>query len=216
MSTLSQREPRYQPLAAAVLFAVSFFVAFQLKGNNPPNFDASNTAWTAFWNVRSNRVSEIVSSYLLLVAAGALVWFVSVVARRVASRPAVASAWAAAGMIGVSTVLLGAVAVAKSISGAPSPAPGVARLTTDMGADALGMVAAPLIGVAFVALCVAARRSAALPRWVVWSGIALAVLGGAGGVAMVPMLLLPVWPLLAGASLAFGRRRALATATAAA
>jgi hypothetical protein len=199
---------RYQPLVAAVAFAASLVVGFQI--NQTPDFNASNAAWTGFWDVRSNRVSEIVSGYALLAAGAALIWFASLLSRRVGSRSVYAAGWAGAVMLWVSSVFLGAVAVAKSISGAPSPGADLSRLMTDMGADALGMIAAPIVGFLIVAACVAARRTGALSRWVVWTGYVLAVLGGVGGVAMMPMLFLPVWILLAGASLTFASRRATA------
>ncbi len=213
MASHVEQQSRYQPLAAAVLFAVLFFAGFAL--DNPPNFYASDASWTAFWNSRSHRVSEIVAGYALLAAGGALIWFAALIGRRVGSRAVYASGWGAAGMIWVSSVLLAAVPVAKSISGAPSPGADVARMTTDMGADALGMVAAPVVGFLIFAACVAGRRSGALDRRVVWAGFVLAVLGGVGGAAMMPMLLLPLWTLLAGASLAFRRDRATAPAAAA-
>jgi hypothetical protein len=199
---------RYQPFAAAVAFAASLLVGFQIV--QTPDFTASDATWTGFWDVRSHRVSEIVGGYALVAAGAALIWFASVLSRRVGSRAVYAAGWAGAVMLWVSSVFLGAVAVAKSISGAPSPGADVARLMTDMGADALGMIAAPIIGFLIVAACVAARRSEALSRWVVWAGYVLAVLGGVGGVAMMPMLFLPVWILLAGAALTFGSRRATA------
>jgi hypothetical protein len=214
MADHEERESRYQPLAAAVLFAVSLSAGLAL--NTPPDFNAADARWTAFWNVRSHRVSEILAGYALLVAGGALIWFAAQIERRVGSRTVYAAGWGAAGMIWVSSILLAAVPVAKSISGAPSPSADIARITTDMGAAALGMVAAPIMGFLILAACLAARRSHALDRRVVWAGYVLAILGGVGGAAMMPMFFLPLWVLLAGATLAFRRDRTAVPAAAAA
>ena len=57
---------RFQPLAAAILFAVSFMVA--VFAVSTPHFNASDTTWLAFWNNRSHRIAEIVAVYASLVA----------------------------------------------------------------------------------------------------------------------------------------------------
>jgi hypothetical protein len=206
MADQGGRDSRFQLLAAAVVFAGALFVGFQLASGNP-DYEASNGAWSAYWAVRSHRVEAIVSGYSLLLAAAGLVWFTTSLARRVGSRVVELGGWAAAVLIAVGAIGWMAVPTVRSLDGAPAPAAGVMRVSIEIGSEALGVVGAPLIGSLIVAACVAARRSRTLSAWVVWAGFALGVLGGVGGAAMMPMLLLPVWVLLAGATVAFGRAR---------
>jgi hypothetical protein len=209
-----QPPSRFQPLAAAILFAASFMVA--VFAVTTPHFNAPDTTWVAFWNNRSHRITEIVAVYATLVAGGALVWFAAQLAQRVASRAIYAAGWASALMLWVSAVLFSAAPAAMSISGSPPPSAELDRLATDMGAAALTVFAVPVAAFLIVAACLSGLRTGALRRWLCWLGLVVALLVGVGGVAFFPLPLLALWVLLAGASLSFGRERRPATVPAAA
>jgi len=209
MQPTFQPQSRFQPLAAAILFAVSFMVA--VFAVTTPHFNAADTTWVAFWNNRSHRITEIVAVYASLVAGGALVWFAAQLAQRVANRAIYAAGWASALMLWVSAVLFSAAPAAMSISGSPPPSAELDRLATDMGAAALTWFAVPVAAFLIVAACLSGLRTGALRRWLCWLGLVVALVVGVGGVAFFPLPLLALWVLLAGASLSFGRERSPAT-----
>jgi hypothetical protein len=209
-----QPQSRFQPLAAAILFAVSFMVA--VFAVTTPHFNAPDTTWIAFWNNRSHRITEIVAVYASLVAGGALVWFAGQLAQRVANRAIYAAGWASALMLWVSAVLFSAAPAAMSISGSPPPSAELDRLATDMGAAALTWFAVPVAAFLIVAACLSGLRTGALRRWLCWLGLVVALVVGVGGVVFFPLPLLALWVLLAGASLSFGRERTPASVPAAA
>jgi hypothetical protein len=205
---------RFQPLAAAILFAVAFMVA--VFAVSTPHFGASDTTWVAFWNNRSHRIAEIVAVYASLVAGGALVWFAGQLAQRLANPVIYAAGWASAVMLWVSAVLFSAAPAAMSISGSPPPSAGLDRVATDMGAAALTWFAVPVAAFLIVVACLSGLRAGVLRRWLCWLGLGVAVVVGVGGVAFFPLPLLALWVLLAGVSLTFDRERSPATAPAAA
>jgi hypothetical protein len=207
-------QSRVQPLAAAILFAVSFMVA--VFAVTTPHFNAPDAAWVAFWNTRSHRIAEVVAVYATLVAGAALVWFAAQLAQRVANPVIYAAGWASAVMLWVSAVLFSATPAAMSISGSPPPTAELDRITTDMGAGALTWFAVPVAAFLVVAACVSGLRTGVLARWLCWLGFAVAVVVGIGGIAFFPLPLLPLWVLLVGANLALGRERNPAPAPAAA
>jgi hypothetical protein len=212
MQPTFKTKSRFQPLAAAILFAVSFM--FAVFAVTTPDFNASDATWLAFWNNRSNRITEIVAVYASLVAGGALVWFAAQLAERVANPVIYAAGWASAVMLWVSSVLFSAAPAAMSISGAPPPSAELDRLAADMGAAALTWFAVPIAAFLIAAACFSGLRTGALRRWVCWLGFVVAVVVGVGGIAFIPLPLLVLWVLLAGASLTFGRERGPATVAA--
>ena len=209
MQSTVQPQSRFQPLAAAILFAASFMVA--VFAVTTPQFNAPDATWVAFWNSRSNRITEVVAVYASLVAGGALVWFAGQLAHRLASRVIYAAGWAFALMLWVSAVLFSAVPAAMSFSGSPPPSAELDRIATDMGAAALTWFAVPVAAFLIVVACLSSLRTGLLPRWLSWLGFVVAVIVGIGGVAFFPLPLLALWVLLAGASLAVGRERGPAT-----
>ncbi|HEY2200995.1 MAG TPA: hypothetical protein VGH56_03845 [Solirubrobacteraceae bacterium] len=192
---------RFQPLAAAVLFAVSFMVAFFALST--PHFNAPDATWIAFWNNRTHRITEIVSVYAALIAGGALVWLASLLARQLARPVIYHASWASAVMLWVSAVLFSAAPAAMAISGSPPPSAEFDRVTTDMGAAALTWFAIPIAAFLVIVTCLTALRTGALPRWLSTLGLVIAVIVGIGGIAFFPLPLFAIWLLLAGASLSF-------------
>jgi hypothetical protein len=208
MQRAVQPSSRFQPLAAAILFAVSFMVA--VFAVSTPHFNAADTTWVAFWNNRSHRIAEIVAVYASLVAGGALVWFAAHLAQRVGKPVIYTAGWASALMLWVSAVLFSAAPAAMSISGSPAPSAELDRLATDMGAAALTWFAVPLAAFLIVVACVTGLRTGALQRSLCWLGLAIAVVVGIGGIAFFPLPLLALWVLLAGTCLSFRTERSQA------
>lgn len=194
---------RIEPVLAALLFAVSYMVG--IFALTMPQLAAPDATWVAFWADRSHRITEIVAAYALLVSGAALVWFATVLGRRVGSRLLVPSAWAAAVMLWVGGVLLSAVPAAVSIAGAPTFSAETSRITLDMGAAAVSMYAAPATAFLLAASAVAARRSRSLPTWLVVAAWVVAVLILGIGTAFFVLPLLPLWAIAAGAVLASRR-----------
>jgi uncharacterized membrane protein YbaN (DUF454 family) len=70
-----------------------------------------------------------------------------------------------------------------------------------MGAAAVSMYAAPATAFLLAACAIAARRSRALPTWLVVAAWVVAVLFVAIGTAFFVLPLLPLWAIAAGAVL---------------
>jgi hypothetical protein len=121
------------------------------------------------------------------------------------SRLLVPSAWAAAVMLWVGGVLLSAVPAAVSIAGAPAFSAETSRITLDMGAAAVSMYAAPATAFLWAAAAIAARRSRALPSWLVVAAWVVAVLIMGIGTAFFVLPLLPLWAIATGAVLSARR-----------
>jgi hypothetical protein len=181
------------------LFAVSYMVG--IFALTMPHLAAPDATWVAFWSDRSHRMTEIVAAYALLVSGAALVWFATVLGRRLGSRLLVPSAWAAAVMLWVGGVLLSAVPAAMSIAGAPAFNAETSRITLDMGAAAVSIYAAPVTAFLLAAAAISARRSRALPTWLVVAAWVVAVVLVGIGTGFFVLPLLPLWAIAAGAVL---------------
>jgi hypothetical protein len=104
-------------------------------------------------------------------------------------------------MLWVGGVLLSAVPAAMSIAGAPAFSAETSRITLDMGAAAVSIYAAPVTAFLLVAAAISARRSRALPTWLVVAAWVVAVLLVGIGTGFFVLPLLPLWAIAAGAVL---------------
>jgi uncharacterized protein DUF4386 len=179
---------------ACVVFTVTFVAGLLLVNN--PDTDSSARTFARYYSATGNRVHLIAAASLLCVAA--LTWIVVIAGLRdrvgdgAAARVATAGSSAAAALLGVCGTLLAAIPLAMSESGAPAPGADVARFVPLAAYIALAMFAMPAIGLTVAAICVAALRTATLPRWLAWLGIAGSVLLLVS-VFFFPMVVFIVW-----------------------
>jgi hypothetical protein len=179
---------------ASVVFIAAFVAALLLVNN--PDTDAAPATFVRYYSNAGNRAHLIAAAALMSVAA--LAWLVVSAGLRdrvgdgVAGRIATAGSGAAAALLGVCGTLLGVIPLAMSESGAPVPGTDLARFVPLAAYIALAMFAMPAIGLTVAAVCVAALRTAALPRWLAWLGIVAAVLL-LGSLFFFPMAVFVVW-----------------------
>jgi hypothetical protein len=193
---------RWWPITG-VVYAVAVAVALLSGGSAETDAEL-----LAFYAESSNRTSDFVLFFLLVVAGLCLLTFAAQVRERLAPEgPAVRLV--AASAVASATLLLATAAVWVSISAAYTQDgfrldPNTARLVGSVG---YGLFTASMMcaGLLAASLVTAARRAGLLPSWIAWSGFAAAALLVAAYV-FVPVLLFLLWML--AASIALIARRA--------
>jgi hypothetical protein len=204
---------RYGPLGG-IAFAVLFTAGFFVPGITPEYDEIAK--WEAYWADSGNRVRAIIGMYLMVVGLFAFLWFsrtlVARLAPQVAGRSPIASLAEAASTIFVALAMV-AVMVATSIAGgvefgdAPVPAGADLPIQFEQIAFALLLVPGCLSFAVFLAgVSELGRRTGALPPWLVWAGFVAAVLLLVA-VFFIPLVLVPLWSLVAGVVLLLRDRR---------
>jgi hypothetical protein len=189
---------------AGLGFVVLFVVGFVLSGDTP-EYDASNREWRRWFVDDGNRNLQVVSMFLMVLSAFALIGFLAVLTRRlrVTNRPelvntAIGAGLVLAAMIVVAGIAINQVSAAITFGGGageyPVPGADVLRQSEQLGFGVAllggGWAAALLVG----ATSLAVRGTDLLPRWlVVTSHIAAVLL--LLSVFFIPFVLLPLWVL---------------------
>jgi hypothetical protein len=195
--------------SVAGLGFVVLFVFGTLSSIDSPDIkskDSSQIAdqkWLHYMSSSSHRTQHVIGAYALILAGIAFVWFcnglrnridgmagASVAGRTIAGLSVFgAAALASAGM--TSADVPGSV----SLGNDPLPTNGdvvreIGNLTFPFIYVVFALVSAALIATVIVT----AKRTGALPSWLVYAGW-LAVLGGLGAVVFLPMILVALWYL---------------------
>jgi uncharacterized protein DUF4386 len=179
---------------ACAIFTVTFVAGLLLVNN--PDTDSSAETFVRYYSGTGNRAHLIAAAALMCIAA--LAWIVAVAGLRervgdgAAGRVATTASAVAAALLGVCGTLIAVIPLAMSESGAPAPGADVARFVPLAGYIVLAMFAMPAIGLTVAAICVAALRTATLPRWLAWLGIAGSVLLLVS-LFFFPMVVFVVW-----------------------
>jgi hypothetical protein len=204
MSAAAQR----RAMAAGVAFVVLFIAGVIVNFSNTPEIKSSDTAATASrkWVIElsssGHRVGIIISAYLLMLAALALVWFCIGLGGWLTTSQKAGRAIAGLGVLGASAIavasLLGGAGIAGAVEFGESPLPQngeairvVAELFFPFLFVVFGLASAAIIAT----LTVAAARTQSLPRWLVYAGW-VAVLGSILGVIFFPLILPLLWYLI--------------------
>lgn len=194
---------------AGIGFAVLMAGGMVALGGTP-KYDAPDREWTRWLDGSGHRASQVAGLFLITGAVLLLLVFSTSVLRRAraagASGDAVAVA-RAAGIVFAAVAATGAAAI-STISAAkafapdnfPTPAADLARVLDQLGYSLLLGVGGLTAAVFVAAVTRALRRTSFLPSWLTTAGYVVAVLLLAS-VAWIPMMLLPLWVLAAGASL---------------
>jgi hypothetical protein len=211
--------------AAGIVFVV-LFVFGTLSSIDSPDIKSTDTSqiadqkWLHYLSSSSNRTQHVIGAYALILAGIAFVWFCNGLRDRVDGMRGASVAGRT--IAGLSVFGAGALAAAGMMS---ADIPGSVNLGTDPlpssgdVAREIGNLAFPFIYVVFAlvsaaliaTVIVTAKRTGALPNWLIYTGW-LAVLGGLAAVIFLPMILVALWYLaLAIAGVATSDRAAEAS-----
>lgn len=170
----------------------------------------SDAEIVAYFADSANRTVEIAGLALMFVGAALYLWFIGGLRSRLSEGGSETGdrAWlvgaagsSAASLLVVAACLFGATALADVSSGGFTVDPDLARLTMSTGAIALfGSVVLSCLAVA--AASIAIRRSAHLPDWLAWLGLAVIPLAVVESVLLFPVFMIPLWVLAASFALA--------------
>jgi hypothetical protein len=208
--TVADRAPRWTMLAG-IAFAVTFVVGMIL-GRDTPDYDESDAAWTEWFDDGGHRAQQIVSLFLLTIAALAFVVFIVGLVRVVRSQAlavhSAAQVAGGAGLILAASIAFGGVAInqmsaAIEFGDLPLPSAELLRTAEQLGFGLLLVSGGLFAALTVASVSVAARRTAALPQWLVTAGFVCAVIL-LFGVLFIPMAVLPLWAL--AVSITVGRR----------
>ncbi|MGX1811504.1 hypothetical protein ACWIGI_37755 [Nocardia sp. NPDC055321] len=192
-------------IAFAVLSSVAVLLVRPLSGHQP-----ARDAGAALLRGGTHHTEVVVSGYLIVFAAIALLWFIGTLRRRLGDREdkLFATVFLGSGLILIAILLI-AFAVLATPNALAQWADPVTAASTAPFAHALASELltdlAPRVAAVFIAsLSSLARRTGALPRWLVVVGVlaAIALLAGSG-LRWPVWWLLPAWTLLVGAEIVF-------------
>jgi len=209
-------------IAFAVLYVAGLMT---MLAGTPDTTDLdTNREWTAayvkYYSDSGNRTSALIGAYLLGLACLAVVVFGAHLRDRLAAVGSHTSgriAFAGSIMLAILS-FTGAFAIvwlpgAIGFGDAPLPKGEIAYFSAQLGFGAILVGGAFGAALMLVATGIGSARTGALPRWLAWAGIVVAVIVGPLGAFFMPMVLLVLWFLVAGI---VGLRRPFADEVAAA
>jgi uncharacterized membrane protein YhaH (DUF805 family) len=189
--------------AIAGLVFVVLFVVGLLLGGDTPEYDASDEEWVEWFEDDGNTNLQVVSMFLVVASALALVGFLGVLTRRLraTNRPELVNVAIGAGLVLAALIVVAGIAInqvsaAITFGGDDYPVPGadVLRQSEQLGFGVVllggGWAAVVVVG----ATSLAARGTDLLPGWLVTAGYVAAVLLLLS-VFFIPFVLLPLWVL---------------------
>ena len=195
-------------MLSGIVFAIAF-VAGVIIGGNTPEYDAPDAEWTEWFDDGGNRALQIVSLFLMVLAALAFVVFITGLVRRVRAEPTAHDGAAqiahGGGLILAAAVAIGGVAI-NQISGAiefgdlPTPGVDILKAAEQLGYGLVLIVGGWFAALTVAAVSIAARGTTALPRWLVTAGFVASVIL-IFSVIWFPMVVLPLWVLAVAISI---------------
>lgn len=203
----------------AVVFAILFVGGF-IVGMDTPDYDAADGKWTSWFADEDNQTAAVGGIVAATLSSLVLVWFSALVASTLRSRLpdegipmlVLASGITAGVTLGIGRVIASSMGAALAL--APDfdvvPSAELLRSVEQIGIGVMLMVGGWSAALFVTALAAAARRSALLPAWLGTTGY---VVGGLLllSVFFLPLLLLPLYMLVAGVILFTSSDRAEAT-----
>ena len=202
---------------AGIAFAILFVAGFFIHGETPAGDETAE--WEAHWADSGNRTQAIIGMYLMVAALFAFLWFSRGLLRRLVSsdngsQPIASIAYSASTLFvgGVLVAVVVATSIAGSVEFGDAPVPDDADLARQFDQLAFGLLLIPgcLSAGVFIALVSElARRSQALPTWLVWAGFVVAAVQVVA-VFFIPLALIPLWALVTAVVLLLRERGAAA------
>jgi len=168
----------------------------------PPSGDAAAAIWQAHVADQSNRLWLLGAAFAMAVAGILFLSFMSGLGERglLARRDWLAAFGNGCGVVFVVCIIAASSAwvsipAGVQISGEPVPSGDLIRFFNDLGQAFIAFPAPLCAGGFVVALAADAKRSSALPRWLVRSGLVVGI-GQLAGILFFPLLLFPIWTAL--------------------
>ena len=186
-------------IAFVVLYVVRFVWFF-----DTPDSDAPVREWTEYFRDSGNRTASILGGYTQLLAGLAFLCFIWALRNRLrraegSSEGLSTLAWGSGlvfvGLVFVSAAAIMTVAAGVEFGEGPVPNGEFARQMEGLGMGLLLLFGLFSVGVCIAAVSGSARRTGALPRWLVIAGFVVAVIVGVLGVIFIPQILLLLWVL---------------------
>jgi hypothetical protein len=188
---------------AGIAFVVLYVVRFVWFLDTPEG-DAPVREWTEYFEDSGHRTASILGGYTQLLAGLAFLYFLWALRNRLrraegSSEGLSTLAWGS-GLVFVAMVFASAAAmmtVAASVEFSDGPVPNgeFARQMENLGFGLLLLFGLFSVGVCIAAASGSARRTGALPRWLVITGFVVAVIVAVLGVIFIPQILLLLWVL---------------------
>lgn len=199
---------------AGLLFALLLVGGVLLMNTSTPADDDPDDEFVEFYGDSGNRVEQICAAYMLAGAGLAFLWFLNHLRQRLTM--AAGSDWLGGLMTGSGVVFVALLYAAATawviISGSMEFGsteieqidPSLMRILPQLG---FGLLL--IFGAISAAMCVAAAswailRSGALPSWLGWLGVLVAIVL-LFAVVFLPLIALPIWVLAASAALLMGQ-----------
>ncbi len=203
---------------AGIAFAVLFVAGFFIHGVTPEGDEVDE--WQTYWDDSGHRTQAIIGAYLMIAGLFAFLWFARDLLGRVGGSQLLSSIAQGASTLFVGILLIGvliATAIAGSVEFGDAPVPEGADLAIQLDQLAFGLLLLPgcLSAAVFIGVVSElARRSDALPTWLVWAGYVVAALQLLS-VLFIPLALIPLWAVVTAIVLLLRSRSAEAPAAAA-
>ena len=193
-------------LAGIAFVVFTLLWAFLLATADRPSYNSSDAAVSEFWSDSGNRRLLLLAALALALAGVALLWFLGsfrVVLRRAEGEPARLATIAFAGGVALSVLLFvknaieGGLALALEFEQGFTLDPDVYRALNAVFLGLLiheGFAAAVLIGAASLLVL----RTRVFPRWLGWTGVAVALLALLSWlIPGLPLVVVLAWILVA-------------------
>lgn len=197
-------------MLSGIAFAILFIVGVML-GSDTPEPDAPDAEWTEWFDDGGHRGLQIVSIFLMALAALALVVFITGLVHRLrAASPhhgavqlAHGSGMILAAMIAIAGIAINQISGAIEFGDAPIPEADTLRIAEQLGYGILLIPGGWFAALTVAAASIAARGTGVFPNWLVTTGYVAAVILIFSFI-FIPMVVLPLWVLAAAISV--GRR----------
>jgi len=201
------RNSRWSSVAGIVF--VVLFVFGTLSSIDSPDIKSKDTGqiadqkWLHYLSSSSHRSQHILGGYALILAGIAFVWFCNGLRNRIdgmAGASVAGRAIAGLSVFGAAALACAAMAgtdIAGSVNFGNDPMPtngDVAREIGNLTFPFIYVVFALVSAALIATVIVTARRTGALPSWIIYTGW-LGVLGGVFAVIFLPMVLVALWYL---------------------
>jgi hypothetical protein len=185
-------------LSAAVA-TVLFLAGYLLTATIPGGGTIDPQEFVDFYGDDGQRMMAFYSAMLMVAASLAVIWcFTELRAYGASMLVAFAHAAAIAGAAGLAAgaAILGAPAGVQSFGEAEFVGVPIAHTMSQAGYGVMLFGGMGSLGVATVTMSLGLARSAAIPSWLGWVGVALGVIVALGSLIWLPGLLFAVWLLL--------------------
>lgn len=206
---------------SGILFAILFTLGLILTGGLPS--DVSDQKAIEYYADSGNRAEAIIGGYCIILSMLCFLPFLLHMRERLMGSPRGASF---APIVFVSGLLFAAMSMAGAVAFAwlpagvefgSAPAPqnaDLARLAPQLGFGLLLVAGGLSAAVTFGAAAIGAIRGRLLAGWLAWSGLVVAILQVLG-FAFIPLMLVPLWVLVASVVLIIRRPEPAVVAVAA-